>query len=1049
MKAVSVVALLLAAAPAAALDPERAVTQYRHQVWNTGEGLPQSSVESMVQTRDGYLWLGTQEGLARFDGVRFVVFDRANTRALGHNRITALAEDRDSGLWIGTEGGGVTRLAGGVFTTYTTLDGLPNDRVRSLLVDEAGVVWVGTDEGLARSAPSGFVVPEGAPRDRVDTLLASREGGLRVATRSGLFRWSRGRFEHMTSRGLAEGPVRSLWEDADGTLWVGTRTGLVALRGESASSWTEPRGLSGHTVLCLRRDRDGSLWVGTEEGGLTRIARDGQVATYTMADGLSNNIALSILEDREGSLWVGTQDGGLNRFTDGKFVTWTTREGLAANVVWPVLEDREGSLWVGTSSGGLSRLRQGRVVASYGTKDGLPSNAIQALAEGQDGTLWIGTRGGGLARMKGGRFSILDRPLPGPSVSALCVSRDGSLWIGMRGGGLSRLRGGALTTYGAAEGLPRSGIHFLHEDREGTLWIATNGDGLVRFRGGEFKAFTARDGLSSDIVNTLHEDPDGTLWVGTFGGGLDRFRGGSFRRYTTAQGLFDDAIFSILDDGRGSLWMSCNKGVFRVSRKELTDLDQGLVKALHPVSYGVEDGMRNRECNGANQPAGWRAADGRLYFPTIEGLVCVDPAGLRGNTVPPPVVLEQVVVDGAARPAESLVLAPGTEGLEFHYTAPSFVAPGRVVFRYRLEGLDRDWVEAGSRRVAYYTRVPPGEYRFVVKAANEDGVWNEAGASVGVRLRPRVHQTRAFALVCSLAVGLVAFGAHRLRVRRLKAHERELVSLVGERTRSLREEQEKTLEALFESERRKEFAQEAMSVAEEANRMKSEFLANTSHELRTPLNAIIGYSEILEEDASRSGQQDLVADLKRIQTSARHLLGLINDILDLSRIEAGKMSLHVETFKVAEVIQDVAVTVAPLLARNGNDLEMPALDGLGEMRSDSARVRQVLLNLAGNATKFTHGGLVRLQVAQEPGAGGAAVVFRVSDTGIGMTPEQVAKLFQPFAQADSSTTRRYGGTGLGLAISRRLCRMLGGDVTVESELGKGSTFTVRLPERLG
>jgi signal transduction histidine kinase/sugar lactone lactonase YvrE len=801
--------------------------------------------------------------------------------------------------------------------------------------------------------------------------------------------------------------------------------------------------------LSLRGDRHGSLWVGTEDGGLTRIARDGHASTYTARDGLSNDIVLEILEDREGNLWAGTQDGGLNRFSDSRFVTWTAREGLAANIVWPVLGDREGGIWVGTSNGGLSRLREGRVVASYDTGDGLPSNAVQALAEDRDGTLWVGTRGGGLARMRQGRLSVLERPLPGPSVSALCAARDGGLWIGLRGGGVCRLEDGSLECFGPEQGLPAPGIHHLLESRDGTLWVATNGGGLASLREGRFRTLTVQDGLSSDIVNSLHEDADGTLWVGTYGGGLNRLAAGRFRRYSTAEGLYDDAIFSILDDRRGNLWMSCNKGVFRVSRKELADLDRGLVASLHPVAYGVEDGMRNRECNGANQPAGWRASDGRLYFPTIEGLVSVDPRRLGERSAPPPVVLEQVVADGVPLPAGSdLVLGPGALDLEFGYTAPSFAAPGRVRFRYRLEGLDRDWVEAGNRRAAYYTRVPPGEYRFVVTAANEDGAWNEGGASVGVRLRPRFHQTRSFALLGSLGVGLLALGAHRLRVRRLRARERDLLRLVVERTRSLREEQEKTLAALFETERQKEFAQEAMEAAEEANRLKSEFLANTSHELRTPLNAIIGYSEILEEDALRAGQQELVADLKRIQASARHLLGLINDILDLSRIEAGKMSLHLETFPVAQVLQDVAVTVAPLLDKNGNTLEMPALDGLGEMRSDPARVRQVLLNLVGNATKFTHAGRVRLQVEREGGPGGPLVLFRVSDTGIGMTPEQAARLFQPFTQADASTTRRYGGTGLGLAISRRLCRMLGGDVTLESALGKGSTFTVRLPERL-
>ena len=1048
MRWLGLIALACLAAPAAALDPARALTQYRQEKWNTGDGLPQSSVESIAQTRDGYLWLGTQEGLARFDGVRFVVFDRANTRALGHNRITALLADEDS-LWIGTEGGGLTRLRGGTFTTFTRKQGLPNDRVRSLALDERGVLFVGTDEGLARSVGEAFVPLAGAPRDRINAVLTSRRHGLMVGARTGLFQGrEEGRFEPLAPPGLAPGSVRALVEDEDGTLWIGTPNGVLVLGERGATAWTEKQGLSGKNVLCLRRDRAGNHWVGTEEGGLTRIAPDGRAARFSAAHGLSNNIVLALLEDREGNFWVGMQDGGLNRFSDGRFVAWGRREGLGADIVWPVLGDREGNIWMGTSTGGLGRLRDGRLT-SYTMKDGLPSNAVEALAQDAEGILWIGTRRGGLARWRDGRFSRFEHPLPGPSIGALCPGRDGSLWIGMRGGGLVRWKDGQLTTYGQAEGLPPAAIHFILEDRHDTLWIATDGGGLVHMRHGAFRAYTTRHGLSSDIVNTLLEDEDGTLWVGTFGGGLNRFRDGQFRPYRTADGLFDEAIFSILDDGEGHLWMSCNKGIFRVSRRELEELDQGKIGALRPVSYGVEDGMRNRECNGANQPPGWRAQNGRLYFPTIEGMVEVDPARLAPNPFPPPVIIEQAVADDRVyRRGVPLDLAPGTESLEIHYTAPSFSIPSRVRFRYRLEGLDRHWVEAGTRRAAYYTRVPPGDYRFVVAAANEDGVWNEQGASLPVRLRPRFTQTRTFALACALALALAGTGAYRVRTRRLRARERELMALINVRTHSLAEEQDKTLQALFEAERQREFAQEAMAVAEQANRLKSEFLANTSHELRTPLNAIIGYSEMLEEDAARASLTGPAEDLKRIQNAARHLLGLINDLLDLSKIEAGKMNLHLETFRIAGLLDDVASTVAPLIVKNGNVLEMPSFSGLGEMHTDLGRVRQILLNLVGNAIKFTHDGRVRVEVEQRLEGSRSWVLFRVSDTGIGMTPEQLGRIFQPFAQAEASTSRRYGGTGLGLAISRHLCQMLGGEISVQSEAGRGSTFTVKVPERM-
>ena len=506
--------------------------------------------------------------------------------------------------------------------------------------------------------------------------------------------------------------------------------------------------------------------------------------------GLSNDQVLSLLEDREGNLWVGTQDGGVNRLSDGRFKTYSSAEGLAGDIAWPVFGDRDGNIWIGTKSSGLSRFRDGRFT-TYSTAQGLSSNAVQAIAQDAEGSLWIGTRNGGLNRLRDGRLTVYStrQGLPLDSVSALLGSRDGGLWIGTRGGGLSRFRGGSFTTWTTRDGLPNDTIHFLLESRDGALWIATNGGGLVCFRGGRFEVFTVRDGLASEIVNVIHEDAQGTLWVGTFGGGLNRRRpDGRFTAYTTAEGLYDDAIFGLLEDAQGRLWMSCNKGIFRVDKRELDDLDRRTIARLHPVSYGVEDGMKNRECNGANQPPAWKDGSGRLWFPTIEGVTVVDPKHLEGNPLPPPVNLEQVVVDGRVlSPQDGLTLAPGSRNLEFHYAAPSFVAPARVRYRYLLESLDPEWVEAGPRRVAYYSRLPPGRYRFRVAAGSDEGAWSETGASLSFVLRPRLYQTPWFYAACGLALAGVVWGGDRLRVRRVRTREEALERLVEERTRALAE----------------------------------------------------------------------------------------------------------------------------------------------------------------------------------------------------------------------------------------------------------------------
>jgi diguanylate cyclase (GGDEF)-like protein len=786
--------LLLVPSAAHALDPGRAISQYRLQSWSTREGLPQSSVEAILQTRDGYLWLGTQEGLVRFDGVRFVVLDKSNTKALKANRVIALCEDRKGDVWIGTEGGGLARLRHGEWRTWREEEGLPNDSVRAVVEDASGVVWVGTDRGLARVRGE-EIVASGLAGRYVQSLVAARDGTLWVGLRDGSV-W-RVRNEQLgESLSLpGSGGVGALWSDDDGTLWVGRKDALVRVSPGSVRSFTGREGLPGRSVQDLHRDRDGSLWVGTENGGLARLRSD-RFEVFTTREGLSNNMVQRILEDREGNLWVGTQDGGVNRLADGKFVTWTTREGLAGDIVWPVMGDREGNLWVGTSNAGLSRFRDGHFT-NFTTRDGLSSNSIQSLAQDAEGAIWVGTRGGGLNRLKDGRWTRWStrEGLPSDSVTALLPDRDGRLWIGMRDAGLAWMDHGRILPVGG-QSLQREVAHYIHQDRRGDVWIATNGRGLVRYSGGTFSSYTTKEGLSSDIVNVVHEDTEGVLWVGTFGGGLNRLRDGRIDSWTTAEGLFDDAIFQILEDGRGHLWMSCNKGVFRVSKEELEEVARGTRRSLEPVAYGQLDGMRNQECNGANQPPGWKTADGKLYFPTIEGLVMVDPERMHANRIPPPIVLEQVRANDQPVPlAASLEFPPDRQSFEFHYTAPSLSVPERVRFRYRLESLDRDWVEAGTRRVAYYTRIPPGRYRFVVTAANEDGVWNESGVSVAFRLHPHFWRTGWFFGLGAVVVGATGLFGYRLRVRHLHRREERLVRLVEERTRQL-EEANRTLERL-------------------------------------------------------------------------------------------------------------------------------------------------------------------------------------------------------------------------------------------------------------
>ena len=790
LPALFVFVALFDCATANALDPRKAITQYSHQVWQAREGLPQNSIHAMLQTRDGYLWLGTQEGLVRFDGVQFTVFDRSNTPWMKSNYVQALFEDKDGALWVGTNGGGVTRWKNGFFLTATTHQALAGDQVTCIYQDAAGAVWIGTTAGLSKFVGRGLS-PEATPpeirRGDIRAIAEDHLGGLWVGTAGGdLFRRFEGIWSPEKIKGLARNPVRALAHDRRGNLWIGTEgSGLARWSDGAVQLYSVSSGLSGNKILSIVEDRQGSLWVGTDGAGLSRLVH-GEWTSYTTRQGLSNGFVASLSEDREGSLWIGTHGGGLNRFSDGSFTRYGSSEGLTYDDISTFLEARDGSLWIGTWGGGLNRLKDG-VVQDYSSRQGLTYDEVSSISEGKDGAIWVGTWGGGLNVLRDGRFHASAAAPRAEKVTCVMTDRDGALWVGTLGAGLSRSVGGHTETFGAKEGLPNENVRAIVQASDGSYWVGTDG-GLAHLSGGVFRKYGVADGLTSDAIYSLLLDRDGVLWVSTLGGGINRLREGRFETFTTEQGLFDSVVFQILDDDSGHLWMSSNRGVYRVSK---SDLDAAATRRRRTVSwrlFGTADGMESSECNGGNQPAGIRTRDGRLWFPTLKGAVVVDPENLSNNSVPPPVQIEEVIADKQKLdPFREASVPPGTGSLEFHYAGLSFLAPQRVRFRYRLEGFDREWTEAGTRRAAYYTNVPPGRYQFHVTACNNDGVWNESGASFSFALAPHLWQTRWFFSLCAGAILFLATGLYRLRVQGLTRRKTELVRLVGERTRQFEE----------------------------------------------------------------------------------------------------------------------------------------------------------------------------------------------------------------------------------------------------------------------
>lgn len=772
-----------------ALDPHRQIGQYGHDSWTSERGLPGEAVYQILQTKDGYLWVRTGSGLARFDGVRFVSMDAE----IGDGTVKAICMSADGDLLIRTKLRTVI-YRGRRFSDYLPPAPLPPGAIRVLFESREHVVYVGADHAIYRLEKNG------------------------------------------TARELRDGTawINAITEDGSGTIWFGASRTLFRYRDSDFSLHTMPHGTY---VAALAEDHLHRLWAGTGTG-LCRLDRDQAVVTPVEIPGVPKYIN-ALLEDRRGNLWVGTGGNGIVRSTGGEISSLDATKGLTGNAVLSLFEDREGSLWIGTDSG-LDRLRD-TTLTTFTAREGLPANYRASVLATRDGTLYSDSfdvdSSGGVGMIRNDKVVPLDRNAEISRLrgTSLFQSKDGAVWLGTNDG-LARLQDGKLTVYTGDGRFYRNFISAISEDDEGLL--VANSETVFRFQDGKVSPFTIRGkptifaqephftsviyrdpsglfwfgtaeglykmspGVASNKgfqrqvdfdVTTIFDDHQGSLWLGGRTAGLTQFRIGDGRvtHYTKRDGLFDGFVSHVLADDDGNLWMSAEDGIYRVSRKDLEDFADGRTKVVPSRRYGLADGMRTTEApETLYQPSGARTEDGRLWFATVKGLTVVDPSHILHNNRAPPVVIESVVTDGTVHDRdEDLSISPGMKSVEFHYTGLSLLVPERVRFKYRLEGYDREWVDAGPRRVAYYTNLPPGTYRFHVIAANDDGLWNNQGAFMNIVLLPHFYQTLLFYLVCGMFAVVLLIAANRRNTYLIRARAEHLSRVVDERTAELRESQ--------------------------------------------------------------------------------------------------------------------------------------------------------------------------------------------------------------------------------------------------------------------
>ncbi|MCM2316481.1 MAG: ATP-binding protein, partial [Thermoanaerobaculia bacterium] len=1068
------VALLLASLLAllAAGVPLFAQT-YHIRNYSIDDGLGASQVWSIYQDRRGVMWFGTTHGVTRFDGQQFKTIGLRD--GLPDPLVRTIIEAPDGNLWFGTNAG-VALYDGRTVRAYTEAEGLGRGPVWASAIDAYGHVWFATQEGgvsvFDGKSLRTFTERDGLPGGFLYSIFSDSKGDLWVGTREG----SVGRFSprsdgtisqvriYPTGQGLPGSAVRSITEDREGNLYFGTRgAGLVRFDGTSFVQFTKGETLPGADVYALLVNSRDELVIGTVDGGVAicRAPAVDQCRWIGRRNGLNVNGVYSLFEDRERTLWIGLNNG-LSKLLTESYLNFSERDGLVTSTVHSVVPDSGGAVWVGTSEG-ISRLQPTGLrdkpweVSNITTAEGLPSNGIWDLVQSKDGSIWAGTRGG-LARIRNGKvervFTEADG-LPDSYVDDVIEDSKGFLWLGTSGGA-ARLDLSApkpqVQRFTMAEGVSSNVVYCLAEDRDGRIWMATATNGIDVWDGRRFRNYSVQQGLESKAVNEVYVSSDGTIWAGTSGGGLARFDAAAdrFVSYGAEAGLTSDTVAAIVEAKNGLLWLGTSNGIFVFDPKQ-----QGGRVVRHLTK---QNGLAGNEVL-MNSALAFDD-DGSIWMGFSQGLTLYRMRAEVPATAPPPTaIVDHVVAGEGTRILRAPFSAAGASGatgwlqdtvelpwsenrVVIHFRGPAFKDERDVRYQYQLVGFDADWSVETPVPFKEYTNLDVGTYSFQVRATNREGAWSIDPARLTLVVLPPWWKTLWARLAGVLLLGVLLILVMRVRTRQIERRNRELQQIVDERTEELKEYSRRL-------ERHARELQLANERSVEANRTKSRFLATMSHELRTPLNSIIGFSEILNERLAPKVAGRELGFMRNILDSGHHLLNLINNLLDLSKIEAGRMEVHAEPILLVELISSVRGVLVGMATRKGIEVVANVADDVPVIHVDGPKVRQILYNLVSNAIKFSPDqGRVEVDAvaldAEASPLGVDSVKITVRDFGVGIQPELQQMIFEEFRQTEEGSVLP-GGTGLGLAIVRKLVEIQGGIVDVQSTPGEGSVFRVVLP----
>ena len=965
------------------------------RTWLREQGLPQNSVTSILQTHDGYIWIGTYNGLARFDGARFVCFNSDNTPEMSSSRVTSLFEDSNGILWIGHEGGEVTRYSNGTFQDVPVPGHWPTGRIESIGSDESGDIWALNERGCLARVRDGLVLnAEPGGMRSLAAMVRSDRGHIWIMCNGKVSSLQNGNLQPLNfDRGNTNSLVLGIGLSAEGGLWIAAGDAVSRLKD---GIWVEsrPLGTFQKTPCFLKEIKNGIVEMISTDKGLELIFPDQHIQIIDLGSGLPSNWVTALGEDREGDLWVGAGGAGLVLIRESIIKTIKPPEGWQGRAVLSLCNGRDGVVWIRTEGLGVYRY-QGDNWQNYSYSNGLANTYVWSVSEDAMGNLWAGTWGGGFFIKDGDQFvhppgeDNLFLPVP-----VLLPDKSGGMYAGT-GSGLLYYRDGKINWLRGIGNDPTNSVRSLLRDEDGTIWYGTAGEGLFCLSHGAIKQYQKNDGLPNNFIQCLHRDEEGSIWIGTLGGGLGRLKHGQFATIGQNQGLSDNVICDIEDDGHGYFWISSYGGIFRVNKTELNRCANGLSGAVHCVNFGISDGMPTLECSGGFQPAGVKLPDGRLWFPTSRGIVQVDPQYTKTNTLPPPVIIEDFLVDDRVLKRSStagapLKIAPGNHRFEFRYTALSFVAPEQVRFQNRLDGLNAGWINAGVNRTANYNFLPPGNYTFHVIACNNDGVWNETGASLDFTVLPFFWQTAWFDALAVAGIILLVVVATWYKVRSGMKLKLDLL------------------------ERQRYVERERMRIA---------------RDIHDDLGANLTRINLLSQTAQRSmhDKSQATKTLDHISSTARQLTRAMDEIV--WAIDPQHDTLDSLASYLAKLIQEV-FSGSNIRYRLDFPVSLPAWPLTAEVRHNLFLAFKEALH---NTLKHSRASEVQVALA----LGESSFTLKVTDDGCG---------FNAASRIDSPPTKHpLPPRRNGVANMHQRLREIGGRCEIQSEPGRGTQVTFFIP----